>query len=114
MILVYHNKNFIDYNYKDDAPKSEELVLVAEVPTTEKEVAYRLTNNIEESWVDAAREHGITVHRNKVDAFHDPAEGHRSTSVGDVMFDGEKWWMVKGIGYKELEGFSLEDTRTGD
>lgn len=27
----------------------------------------------------------------------------RSTSVGDIIFDGEKYWKVKGIGFEEVD-----------
>lgn len=92
MIKVYHNRNFIDYSFKDDAwPVAEELTHVANVYIDDAQYgrAFELTNHIDHAWQD----------NDHVDAMTDKA---RSTSVGDVIELSDGRFMVcRSVGWAE-------------
>jgi len=70
-----------------------EYKAVAVVDTNDREVAYRLTNHIEENWTS---NEGVTVYPG----------GHRSSSVGDIFEEVETgaMYVVANMGFKRIEG----------
>jgi len=66
---------------------------VAVVETDNTELAYQLTNHIEDNWTEN-RQNGITIL---------PGE-HRSSSVGDIFEDTESgcFYIVGNIGFDQL------------
>jgi len=78
-----------------DAPKfPEEFTHVADVELPDlndaQDVAYRLTNHIDTDWTE----------NEEVIVFTD---NPRSTSVGDVMQIGNRYWEVAMVGFDEFE-----------
>jgi len=78
-----------------DAPKfPEEFTYVADVELPDlndaQDVAYRLTNHIDTDWTE----------NEEVIVFTD---NPRSTSVGDVMQIGNRYWEVAMVGFDEFE-----------
>ena len=85
MIKVYHNPNFINKN-PQDFMKAE---LVAEVMDDDLEVAYMLTNHIDESWWKHPNVKCI--------------KESRSTSVGDFMVKDGEWYIVAPVGFDKID-----------
>jgi hypothetical protein len=92
MISVWHNDRFVEYTLKGpQALKDTTVRLVAEVATFDLDRAFERTNHIDHSWTENP---GVRV-INKNGAV-------RSTSVGDVMIDGDKCYVVESAGFREL------------
>ena len=98
MIVVQHNKNFLDFSFscREDKLKEmandikpEDLEIVAEVDGFNLDDAFRLTNHIDHAW---QKNKGIKVLSNKA----------RSTSVGDIMIRDGKRYIVAGCGFVEI------------
>ena len=85
--VIYHANNF--------GTAGDGFTKVAVVSADSLGEAYRLTNNVEENWVD---NYQVSVNSKLPKAY----EGLRSTSSGDVIFDsGEgKFYFLVPIGYK--------------
>ena len=109
MIHVYHlSERATDTDRCDamchaDAPERlwadpEKYVAVAEVDTDDLEVAWMLTNSIDDYW-GTSSDPRLTVHKPEV------REGHRSSCVGDVFLDGE------GVAHR-VASFGFEPIRT--
>ena len=81
--VIYHANNF--------GTAGDGFTKVAVVSADSLGEAYRLSNNVEESWVD-----NYQVKLSKA------SEGLRSTSSGDVIFNSEegKFYFLVPIGYK--------------
>ena len=99
MVKVYHNEEFLDAGRKGVTIKPEDCTHVADVDTDDLNVAYQLTNNIEDSWCDNK---GVTISE-----VVRQLGGARSTSMGDVMFHDGKWYMVASIGFTLMADFSI-------
>lgn len=92
MISVWHNDEFVGYSLRGpQALKGTTVRLVAEVASSDLDKAYELTNHINHSWTQNP---GVTVINR--------GEVVRSTSVGDVMIDGDKCCVVESVGFREL------------
>jgi len=98
MVSVFHNKNFIGFSFMTDeaaikakAQKipTEDLMLVAEVHTTELDKAFELTNNITHSWTN----------NRDVKPFLTEC---RSTSTGDIMEKNGRRYVVAAVGFVEI------------
>jgi len=98
MITVYHvpRRLFHDVPHFDDQKlisfvneNKTKYILVAKVQTTDLEKAFELTNSIDRHWSE----------NDQVVAF---GEQLRSTSVGDIMFDGTDTYIVATCGFKKL------------
>jgi len=91
MIVVYHNKDFLKFQFKvpDELPAAS-LEKVAEITSDDKEKAFELTNHIDHDWTE---NEGVTPLVSKP----------RSTSVGDVMEIEGKFFIVDSCGFKEIE-----------
>jgi hypothetical protein len=94
MIKVYHNNKFLDFSFasSDQEPDTNECKLIALVDTDSLDKAFELTNHIDGPW---EMNTGVCVVGFK----------HRSTSVGDVMYDGKEFWMVDTIGFRMLKNW---------
>ena len=105
---VYHVKNIAAENGRSllgeigwgdlpiDMDKNHELVATVEVHsvgTRALDEAYKLTQNIHESWVN-----GKFVQVKKVDGLN----GLRSTHVGDVLVMGEETFVCAPIGWMKV------------
>lgn len=90
MVKVYHNRNFSNYMLDKKMPTSNDLTLVAEVDTDNLDVAYTLTNSIDEYWWDNDGVDAIVTHT-------------RSTSCGDVMNVGDDWYIVASVGFEKID-----------
>lgn len=91
MIIVYHNKDFLDIQF--DQPKeisTDLLTKVAEVDSNDLDTAFRDTNHIDKDWIE---NEGVTSLVSRP----------RSTSVGDVMEIDGKFFMVASCGFKEMK-----------
>lgn len=71
-------------------PEHYELVAMVEADG-DLEAAFELTNHIHGDWTQNP---GVTMHR--------PGP-QRSTSVGDVMQNGARYFIVMPMGYKEIQ-----------
>lgn len=89
MIKVFHNAKFMDYYLNKSALKGTEATLAATVETCELEKAFRLTNHIDEDW-QKNKEVTPTGH------------SRRSTSVGDILVQDSKHYVVESCGFREL------------
>ena len=92
MIQVYHNNNFLDYGGLGNGLNrmgSVTVVHVANVPTDSLELAWQVTNSIDDYWGDGP----------KVIVF---GAGHRSSSVGDVFRDAHGYHVVEMMGFRKL------------
>tara|TARA_R100000329_G_scaffold117324_1_gene96558 strand:- start:943 stop:1335 length:393 start_codon:yes stop_codon:yes gene_type:complete len=85
--VIYHADNF--------GTSGDGFTKVAVVSANSLSEAYRLTNNVEESWVD---NHQVTVS----DKAPYNVNGLRSTSSGDVIFNSDegKFYFLVPMGYK--------------
>lgn len=93
MITVYHNSKFLDYTFDQTNSTLEMGVFgqVATVDTESLEEAYRLTNNIDASW----------IHNPNVDPTYN--QDQRSTSVGDLLRDSQAdYYVVESDGFRKL------------
>lgn len=96
MIEVYHNSDFINYSLMIiDEKKIAEiprhlLEKVADVDTDNLDIAFMLTNNIDNPWPE----------NNKVIA---ASKNLRSTSAGDVLIKGGISYLVLDIGFKSVK-----------
>ena len=91
MVKVYHNSEFLVYNIHPtlESLKKGHFECVATVETDDLQMAFQLTNNIDQPW-----------HLNtNVKA---TARVNRSTSVGDLLQFNEKFYVVESFGFKEL------------
>ncbi len=106
-IMIYHAKE-PTFFAKAKSVKVRELIddyaMVATVDTTDKNVAYELTNSINQGWWlnDGVKFHGSPDHG---------MDGCRSTSVGDIMVVGKdgadgvttyETFQVAGCGFTKL------------
>lgn len=93
MITVYHNSKFLDYTFDqtNSTLKTGVFELVATVDTESLDEAYQLTNNIDNSWITNPG----------VDPLY--AQDKRSTSVGDLLRDGQgDYYVVESAGFRKL------------
>lgn len=97
---VFHNDKFLDYILTHSL-EGTTIRLVAGVPDIEGcvddeiaqlENAYRLTQNIDTAWIKSPA----------VDPAADPRMPIRSTSVGDVLQRGDKYFVVEECGFREI------------
>lgn len=110
-VIVYQRERYGDVSSlfervaEVDAPEELELMDALEY-------AYRWTNNINGSWSKGASfEWDGEIHENPdynpnvnfVGIPHPEGYGHRSTSMGDVMFANGKNYEVAMCGFEELE-----------
>ena len=100
MIKVYHNDMFLAYILNPSLKKNN-LHLVAEVDTNDLDEAYRLTNNITNSWI-------INKGVKAVEGVQ-----HRSTSVGDLLECNGKSYVVESVGFRELTPEELNEIKKG-
>ena len=99
--VIYHANNF--------GTAGDGFTKVAVVSADSLSEAYRLSNNVEESWVD---NHQVTVNSELPKA----SEGLRSTSSGDVIFDSDegKFYFLVPMGYENdgqtvpVDNFNIE------
>lgn len=99
--VIYHANNF--------GTAGDGFTKVAVVSADSLSEAYRLSNNVEESWVDNSQ---VTVNSKLPKA----NEGLRSTSSGDVIFDSDegKFYFLVPMGYENdgqtvpLDNFNIE------
>lgn len=95
MIEVYHNSDFLDFGLRllsgEKIEKIPEDIIakVADVDTDSLDIAYCLTNNIEESW---------TKNKQVISTF----STLRSTSMGDVLVKDGIAYMVVDTGFKNI------------
>ena len=101
MITVFHTKKF--YYHKEGYTK------VATVDTDSVAEAFRLTQNIDGSWSQGpelsykGKTYANKDFSDKVTVLTDlkthngEVVGLRSTSSGDVLFDGEKYWFFSSV-----------------
>lgn len=97
----------ISENIWNDKESGFEFVHVATVYSENLEDAYRLTNSIHDAWY-ASDNSFIDV---------DPLaqEGCRSTSVGDIMQNGNgEVWVVANFGFTQLADAKPKQIRNGD
>jgi hypothetical protein len=92
MIAVWHNEKFTDYGFGGGTLKGVTIHQVAQVATEDLDEAYRLTNNIDDSWIKNPEVTPIGIQ----------GKGARSTSVGDVLFLNDKGYVVESIGFREV------------
>lgn len=101
MIRVYHNPQFLEYQFKPfevttriDYLKLKARISIhtcARVDTDSLDVAFELTNHIDKPWFD----------NDKVTCLNRKA---RSTSVGDfMMMEDGTIYIVEGIGFRKIE-----------
>lgn len=95
MITVYHNSKFTACSFGGDIAPDSVLTKVAEVDTDDLDEAYRLTNNIDQSWT---LNEGVSS----------VAPELRSTSVGDVLLSNGEYLMVDTFGFKKLSAEDLK------
>jgi hypothetical protein len=99
MIEVFHNSDFIQFAFNQTKPvEYGKLTKVAHVSTDDLEVAFKQTNHIDYEWW---RNHNVYTF----------GSNHRSTSVGDVMYDTttKQWWLVASQGFKKLNLFLIPE-----
>ena len=92
MIKVYHKINFKPLN-PNEVPTDIDMndyELVAEVNTNNKDVAFDLTQNMDESW---SLNQNVTT----------KSEDARSTSVGDVVVYNGEFFIVDTYGWKSVK-----------
>lgn len=95
MIEVYHNSDFAGYGVrlltgeKIEEISEELLEKVADVDTDSLDVAYTLTNSLEDSW---------TKNKKVIAACSEL----RSTSMGDVLIRENIAYMVATSGFKKI------------
>lgn len=100
MIEVYHNSDFIDFGIRVLAGEkieeiSEDFIKkVAKVNTDSLDVAYCLTNNLENPWTE--NEKVFPIYKNL-----------RSTSMGDVLVKDDIAYLVIDAGFK---GVTITDS----
>ena len=96
MVRVFH---VVDYavQFREIAPAPWRVEEVARVNGTMNE-AYHLTNHIDEAWHEQQDSRLQFVGK----------EEPRSTSVGDMMNQDGVWYIVAGVGFKEVPDFGLE------
>ena len=71
---------------------------VAEIDTDDLEVAFELSNNIRESWVENK---GVNL-TDEGKALVKENGGIRSSSVGDVFLKNGNFFVVAGMGFEEI------------
>jgi hypothetical protein len=97
MLQVFHNDKFLEYYTDKETLLTATIRRVAFVETSDPQEAYRLTNNIDQSWTENP---GVDT------AIPNPRI--RSTSVGDVIVEGSagdpgsKHLVVEPCGFREL------------
>lgn len=88
MIHVYHRvSRSSEGRFYSDAPAF--YAHVAQVETDDLDDAFTLTNHIDRSWFDNATVTPLVPRA-------------RSTSVGDLFYDGERLWRVAPVGFVEI------------
>lgn len=88
MLKVYHNRNFLDRAMDTSDISGDECVLAAEVDTDDLQEGFIQTNTFMHPW---------TENRN----VRPTGQSRRSTSVGDVLVQGSKMFVVESCGFRE-------------
>jgi hypothetical protein len=91
--LVYHNKDQTTMFQPEPAlwqKRDEYYQLVALVEAGSLEEVYRLTNHIDRDWRENALVKTMAV------------TPTRSTSVGDVIVQDDKAWLVDVVGFRRI------------
>lgn len=108
MITVYHfdHSNLANHEASRDLMfcanestaknmfKAGQYDKVAVVKSNDLEDAFKLTNNIDQPWVQ---------NDNLLFPCPRPHDGYRSTSVGDLMQRGQEYFIVAGFGFRKIE-----------
>ncbi len=100
MINKDHKRNLREYNLNDIVDKFNKglFLEVAEVAGTKLEVAYKGTQNLEQSWDN---NEGVQRTPNL------EIEYTRSTMVGDIVERNGVYYAVAGCGFNELENIKV-------
>ena len=100
-VLVYQRRNMRDFNRFSSEPVGDQNLndfdRVAEIETDDMEQAFRLTNSVDSYWANS--QHGFPGY-----ILPPPAAvgGWRSTSVGDLMYDGLHYFIVAACGFEPV------------
>lgn len=101
MARIYHSKNTRDSSFYPDADifgrddaiaafcTTDQYELVALVDTDDLDLAYQLTNHIDQPWTQNS---GVTALTDRP----------RSTMIGDIIINSDGAFVVAGVGFESL------------
>ena len=95
MIKVFHNPDFLKYQFGTENVKFFTADQVASVETDSLEYAYVMTNHIDHDWLS---NRCVTPHVDRA----------RSTSMGDIMQMEDTYFVVQDIGFRKLRPDEIE------
>lgn len=89
MLKVYHNDNFLNRGLDTTNMSGDRCLFAAEVAAKDLQEGFLLTNSIMRSWLLNDRVKPTYLSR-------------RSTSVGDIIAQGSKKYVVESEGFRKL------------